>query len=182
MFLGAIDHYIVYNENEFACPKCHYIHFEDTWRPFYKQDFEKFYLRCKNSNCYTYLVAMRVDNYMLVTEKKLETFLYKTNKIQMLMKRIDVQAHLKRYEGVDINDKLALIEALKKMIENDRVQMVEDMKKKLQQLENGEIPAPDPIAEDKPKRTRKPNAKKGEQANPTQDEYVTDEEVQSDEL
>lgn len=185
MFLGTIDHFIVYNEGEFACPKCHYIHFQDVWWPFYKADFEKFEIRCKNSKCYIYLVAMRVDNYMLVTEKKIETFLQKTNKINM--KSINVQAHLKRYEGVDINDKLALIEALKKMIEQDRVDMVESMKAKLAQLEKGEIPAPDPVDENKSKRTRKKKDAQTEQdlgriQTLIEGGQLTDEEIQSDDL
>lgn len=156
MFLGCIDHFTVYNECEFACPKCCYIHFEPMWLPFYKADFEKFEVRCKNAKCHTYLIVIRIENYMLVTEKKIETFLYKTNKVAMLMKTFDVQKHLKRYEGMDINNKLEFIEALQQMVEEDRKRLIDDMKQKLTMLEAGEIPPPPPSlpANEKPKRTR----------------------------
>jgi hypothetical protein len=120
------------------------------------------------------MIVIRIENYMFVTEKKIETIINKKQKPQTLMKNINVQAHVKRYEGVDINDKVRLIKALNEAVENDRKQLVEDMKAKLAQLENGEIPAPPPTNDlDKPKRTRKKKNQPEEEQQ--QEEEISDE-------
>lgn len=70
--------------------------------------------------------------------KEIEKFV----KMQNKMTKINVAAHAKRYVDVDTADKLALIEELKALVENDRVNKIKETEEYLQRLKNGEFPMP----------------------------------------
>lgn len=59
-------------------------------------------------------------------------------------KRINVQAHLKRYVETHVDDKLALIKGLQDLVENDRKALIEKMTAHIESLKNGEFPEPLP--------------------------------------
>lgn len=69
-----------------------------------------------------------------------------------MSKNINVAAHIKRYEQTELNDVVALIAELTKLVEQRRAEVIASYKQKLAILESGEIPAEVPA--EKPKRTR----------------------------
>lgn len=70
-----------------------------------------------------------------------------------MAKNIDVAAHVKRYAQTELNDVVALIAELTKLVDERRAEVIASYKQKLAILESGEIPAEEAPAE-KPKRTR----------------------------
>lgn len=60
-----------------------------------------------------------------------------------MSKNINVEAHLKRYEKTDLNQVIALIEGLQKLVESGRAKAIEEAEAKLAILKRGDIPAPE---------------------------------------
>lgn len=69
-----------------------------------------------------------------------------------MSKNINVQAHVKRYEQTELQDVVALIAELTKLVEARKEEVIKDYKEKLAILESGEIPQE--VIPERPKRTR----------------------------
>jgi hypothetical protein len=69
-----------------------------------------------------------------------------------MSKNINVEGHVKRYEDTELQEVVALIAGLTKLVESRKEETIANLKQKLAILEAGEIPE-EPKSE-KPKRTR----------------------------
>jgi len=178
MMRGAIGYHLVYDDNTFGCPDCHYVHFEKDWRPKWVADEQKFQIECINRDCRHELIVFVKDGLMFVTPIRIEKFINrKKNKIQTMRRITDIQAHVNRYADVNINDKVKLVAALSESIEADRQKLLDQMKANMEKLQNGELPTDEPA---QTKRTRK---KKDEQPqDQSQEDDTLPSEISSDDL
>lgn len=86
--------------------------------------------------------------YHMLTRQEHNFLNYNKIKILKMAKKINVDSHVKRYDGVGINDKIRLIEALNQSIEEDKKKLREKLQRQIQILDEGGIPEDDePVSE-----------------------------------
>lgn len=73
--IGTRDHFILYNDDTFACLDCHRVHFRADWEPHYVCDGQQFTLHC--IGCGHKLIVYRQDDVMHVTTFKLNKLVNK---------------------------------------------------------------------------------------------------------
>ena len=149
--IGTQNQYIIYDDGTFNCPLCAFVHWPKDYASKLEKYGNEFEMRCLNYPCRTRLMLVIDGSIVKVTTKAWDEAFKRNRKPKrdynnynketvFTMKRINVNAHAKRYVDVETSDKLGLIEALQGLIENDRKAKIEEMRDHLQKLENGQFP------------------------------------------
>lgn len=150
--IGTENQYIIYDDGTFNCPLCAFVHWPKDYAYHLNKHGNEFQMRCLNTKqCRTRLMVIVDGNIVKVTTKAWDEAFkrnmrpkrdYNNNNKQTLpvMPKINVQAHLKRYTGVEASQLFELINGLNELIEADRVRKISEMEDHIEKLKKGEFP------------------------------------------